>query len=162
MLILPLPVGLLLYVCLFFLIWKHMIWKDISLWASVVALSVKKSACSAGDPSLIPESGRSPGEGIVYALQYSWVSLVSQMVKNPTAIQQTWVRSLGQEDPLEEGMARHSSSLAQKIPWTEKPGGLQSIRSQSWTRLNNYACRVPTVTPHLVYGEIIICFLNQR
>ena len=72
----------------------------------------KESACGAGDPSLIPESGRSPGEGIVYPLQYSWASLVSQMVKNPTAIQETWVRSLGQEDPLEEGMARHSSSLA--------------------------------------------------
>ena len=72
----------------------------------------KESACGAGDPSLIPESGRSAGEGIVYPLQYSWASLVSQMVKNPTAIQETWVRSLGQEDPLEEGMARHSSSLA--------------------------------------------------
>ena len=51
----------------------------------------KESACSAGDPSLIPESRRSPGEGIVYPLQYSWASLVAQMVKNPTAMQETWV-----------------------------------------------------------------------
>ena len=55
------------------------------------------------------------------------------MVKNPSAIQETQearVRSLGQEDPLEEGMATHSSILAWRIPWTEEPGGLQSIGSQ--------------------------------
>ena len=54
-------------------------------------------------------------------------------VKNPPAtqeLQETWVRSLGGEDPLEEGMATHSSSLAWRIPWTEEPGGLQSIQSQ--------------------------------
>ena len=45
--------------------------------------------------------------------------------------QETWVRSLSQEDPLEEGMATHSSILAWRIPWTEEPGGLQSMRSQS-------------------------------
>ena len=52
------------------------------------------------------------------------------MVKNPTAMQETQVRSLGQDDPLEEGMATHSSSLAWKIPWTEEPGGLQSMVSR--------------------------------
>ena len=52
------------------------------------------------------------------------------MVKNLPAIQKMWIRSLGQEDPLEEEMATHSSILARKIPWTEKPGGLQSIGSQ--------------------------------
>ena len=46
------------------------------------------------------------------------------MVKNPLAIQETWVRSLGQEDPLEKGMATHSSIFALSIPWTEEPGGL--------------------------------------
>ena len=51
------------------------------------------------------------------------------MVKDLPAIQETWVQSLGQEDPLEEGMATHSSILAWRIPWTEEPGGLQSIRS---------------------------------
>ena len=65
---------------------------------------------------LIPESERSPGEGVGYPLQYSWASLVVQMVKNPPVMQETWARSLGWEDPLEEGMGTHSSVLAQKIP----------------------------------------------
>ena len=54
-------------------------------------------------------------------------SLVSQMVKNLPAMQKTWVQSLGREDPLENRMANHSSILAWKIPWTEEPGGLQSV-----------------------------------
>ena len=57
-------------------------------------------------------------------------SLVAQMVKNPTAMWENWVPSLGWEDPLEEGMATHSSILVWEIPWTEEPGGLQSMRSQ--------------------------------
>ena len=52
------------------------------------------------------------------------------MVKNSPAMQETWIQSLGQEDPLEEGMATDSSILAWKIPWTEEPGGLQSMGSQ--------------------------------
>ena len=63
-------------------------------------------------------SGRSPGEGIGYPLQYSWASLVVQLVKNPPAMKETWVRSLGWEDPLEKGKATHSSTLAWRIPWT--------------------------------------------
>ena len=65
---------------------------------------------------MIPESGSSPGEGIVYPLQYSWASLVAQMEKNPPALWDTWVQSLGWEDPLEEGMATHSSILEWRIP----------------------------------------------
>ena len=61
----------------------------------------KESACNAGDPSSIPGLGRSPGEGIGYPFQYSWASLVAQMVKNPPTIQETWVQYLGWEDPLE-------------------------------------------------------------
>ena len=57
------------------------------------------------------------------------------MVKNPPAKQETWVRSLGWEDPLEDGMAIHSSILAWEIPWTEEPARLQS--QKSWTRLTN-------------------------
>ena len=72
----------------------------------------KESACNAGDLSLIPGSGRSPGEGIGYPLQYSWASLVAQLVKNPPAMWETWVQSLGWEDPLEKGKATHSSILA--------------------------------------------------
>ena len=55
---------------------------------------------------------------------------MAQRVKNPPAMLETWVRSLSQEDPLEKGMATHSSILAWRIPWTEGPGGLQSIGSQ--------------------------------
>ena len=76
---------------------------------------------------MIPKSGRSPGEGIGYPLQYSWASLMTQMVKNPPAMWETWVQSLGWEDPLEEGMATHSSILAWRILWTEEPGRLQSM-----------------------------------
>ena len=60
----------------------------------------------------------SPGDGIGYPLQYSWASLVAQLVRNPPAMQETWVRSLGWEDPLEKGKAAHSSILAWRIPWT--------------------------------------------
>ena len=78
----------------------------------------EESACNAGDPALIPGSGWSPGEGIGYPLWYSWASRVAQLVKNLPAIQETWVRSLGWEDPLEKGKATHSSILAWRIPGT--------------------------------------------
>ena len=60
----------------------------------------------------------------------SWVSLVSQLVKNLPAMQETWVRCLGHEDPLEKEMVTYSSILAWEIPWSEGPGGLQSKGSQ--------------------------------
>ena len=63
----------------------------------------KESICNAGDTSSIPESGRSPGEGIGYPLQYSSASLVAQLVKSPPAVQETLVQFLGQEDALEKG-----------------------------------------------------------
>ena len=63
----------------------------------------KESACNAGDPSSIPGSGRSFGEGIGYPLQCSWASLVAQLVKTLPAMQETLVRYLGQEDPLKKG-----------------------------------------------------------
>ena len=72
----------------------------------------KESACKAGDPGSIPESGRSAREGIGYPLQCSWASLVAQLVKNLPAMLETWTQSLGWEDPLEKGKATHSSILA--------------------------------------------------
>ena len=90
----------------------------------------KESACSAGDPGLTPGLGRSTGKGIGYPLEYSWASLVAQLVKNLPGMWETWVRSLGQEDPLEKEMATHSSTLAWKIPWREESGGLQSMGLQ--------------------------------
>ena len=71
-----------------------------------------ESTCSAGDPGSIPGSGRAAGDGIGYPLQYSWASLLAQLVKNPPAVWEIWVQSLGWEDPLEKGKATHSSILA--------------------------------------------------
>ena len=82
----------------------------------------KESICNAEDPSSIPGLGRSPGEGIDYPLQYSWTSLVVQLVKNLPAMQETWLPSLGWEDSLEKGTAIHSSILAWIILWTEELG----------------------------------------
>ena len=72
----------------------------------------KESACNAGHPGSRPGSGRSTEEGIGYPLQYSWASLIAQLVKNVPAMQETYVRSLGWEDPLEKGKATHSGILA--------------------------------------------------
>ena len=71
----------------------------------------KESACNVEDPGSIPGSGRSPGEGIGYSLQYSWASLAAQLEKNLPEIRETWVRSLGWEDPPEKVKATHSSGL---------------------------------------------------
>ena len=76
----------------------------------------KESVCNAGDPGSIPGLGRSPGEGIGYPLQYSWASLVAQTLKNPPAMWETWVHSLGWHNPLEERMATHSCILFWRIP----------------------------------------------
>ena len=76
----------------------------------------KEFACSAGDPGSIPGLGRPTAEEIGYPLQYSWASLVAQLVKNLPAMRKTRVRSLGGEDLLEEGMATDSSILAWRIP----------------------------------------------
>ena len=88
----------------------------------------KESACNAGDPGLIPGLGRSAGEGIGYPLQYSWASLAAQLVKNLPAVQETWVHSLGWEDPLEKGKATHSSVLTWRIPWTIQSMEYQRVR----------------------------------
>ena len=75
---------------------------------------------------MIPGSGRSAGEGIGYPLQYSWASLVAQLVKNPLAMRETWVRSLGWEDPLEKGKERLPTPVfwPGESPWTKEAGGV--------------------------------------
>ena len=86
---------------------------------SLVSSAGKEFTCNAGDPGLIPGSGRSGGEGTGYPLQYSWVSLVAQLVKKyPPVMQETWVRFLGSEDRLVKGKATHSSILVWRSPWT--------------------------------------------
>ena len=93
----------------------------------------KESACNAGDPGSIPALGRSTGEGLGYPPQYSWASLVVRLVKNPPATRETWVQSLGWEDPLEKGKATRSSILAWRIPWTTVHGV-----KKSQTQLSNF------------------------
>ena len=80
--------------------------------------AVKESTCSAGDLHLISGLGRSAGEKMGYPLQYSWASLVAQLIKNLPAVWETWGWSLGWEDPLENWTPTHSSILAWRIPWT--------------------------------------------
>ena len=95
----------------------------------------KESTCNSGDLGLIPGLGRSAGEGISFPLQYSWASLVDQTVKNPPAMQETWVRSLGWEDPLEEGMATHSSILAWRITMDKRSMvGYSPWGSKEWDK----------------------------
>ena len=111
----------------------------------------KESACNAGDSGSIPVSARFPGEGIGYLLQYSWVSLLTQMVKNPPATQKTWVRSLDWEDPLEEGKATHSSILAWRIPsdrgaWLAIAYGV----AKSWTQLSDFYFSLLWIQPMLL------------
>jgi len=133
-------------------------WSDLA--PTLVALVVKNPHAKARDPGWIPGLGSSPREGIGYPLQYSWASLGAQMVKNPPTMPETWVRSLGWEDPLEEGMATHSSILAWRIPWAEETGGLQSMRSQrvghDW--VTKYTHAGLRLRPELGWGSQENCF----
>ena len=96
-------------------------------------------------------------------------SLVAQMVKNPPAMWDTWVQSLGWEDPLEEGMATHSNILAWRIPRTEEPGGLWSMVhgvATSWTRLKRlstcqYRMQIPSIL-HLPIKHLRSSVLSHR
>ena len=110
----------------------------------------REFTCNAGDPSSIPGLGRSPGEGIGYPLQYSWASLVAQLVKNPPAMRETSVWFLGWEDPLEKGKATYSRILAWRIPWIEKADRLQFMVSQrighNWSNLAEKAMALHSST----------------
>ena len=118
----------------------------------------KESTCNAGDPNLIPGSGRSTGEGTSYPLQYSWASLMTQLVKNLSAMQDTWILSLGWQDPLEKEKATHSSFLA----WRKV--------AKSWTRLSDFddttlsgvsvSCQT-YVEKHLSKLTLLICKMGN-
>ena len=117
----------------------------------------KGSACNARDPGSIPGSGRSPGEGIGCPLQYSWASLVAQLVKNPPAMHEIWVLSLGWEDPLEKDKATHSSILAWRIPWT-----VHGV-AKSWTPLSDFHFTIcnPRIEPRSPRCRILYCLSPQ-
>ena len=99
----------------------------------------KESTHNAGDPGSIPGLERSPGEEIGYPLQYSGASLMAQMVKNPPAVWQTWVQSLGWQDHLEEGKATHFSILTWRIPM-DRGAWWATVHAdlKSWTQLRDF------------------------
>ena len=112
-------------------------------------------ACNTEDPGSISGLGRSAGEGKGYPLQYSWAFLVAQLVKNPSAMWETWVRSLGWEDPQEKGKATHSSILAWRIPWTM---GLQRV-GHDWATKHSTFANLSDLMFLLCY---IVNFLRQE
>ena len=93
---------------------------------------------------MIPGLGRSPGEGIGYPRQYSWASLVAQMVKNLPVMQETQVQSLSLEDPLEKGMATHSSILADdsmdRGAWRATVPGVANSQTRLSTHTHTILC----------------------
>ena len=138
----------------------------------------KESACSAGDPGMFPVLGRSAREGIGDPLQYSWASLVAQLVKNLPAMREAWVQSLVWEDPPEKGKAIHSVFWPGEFhgpysPWGRKESDMTeqlSLGSQhnsismllgsscpqgtscvySFVRLVKNICRILEITGHSV------------
>ena len=106
----------------------------------------KESTCNTGDPGLMPGLGRSPREGIGYPFQYSWASLVAQLVKNPSTMWETWVQSLGWEDPLKKkGTATHSSILAWRIQTTKR---IQGHKESDTTEQLSHFTRMVLVMVH--------------
>ena len=93
-----------------------------------------------------------------FCITDSVTSLVTQAVKNLPAIQKMQVQSLGQEDPLEKGMATHSSILPWRIPWTEEPGGLQFIGSQSQTQLKQLSTHAQTFSSISITIKCTECY----
>ena len=91
-----------------------------------------------------------------HSVNISRASLVAQRVKDPPAMQETrvqsWVQSLGQEDPLEKGMATHSSILAWRIPWTEEPGGLHRVAESDMTERLTFTFTLSNVPGNLLSG----------
>ena len=116
-------------------------WTQLSDWTErrIPCSSVgKESTCNAGDLGSTPGLGRSTGEGMGYLLQYSWASLVAQLVNNPPAIWGTWVQSLGWDGPLKKGKAIHSSILAWRVPWTIQSMRSQRVRHDWWQITKKY------------------------
>ena len=131
----------------------------------------KESTCNAVDPGSIAGSGRSAGEGIGYLLQDCSASLVAQLVKTLGAMQETWVWSLGWENPLEKGKATLSNILAWRIPWTERLAlSLFTGPLSRWSNLvpQNVNCHINNFhTDYLLkwqyfkHNELDTCIKNQ-
>ena len=109
--------------------------------AYVLSSSVgKESSYNAGDPGSIPGLGRSAGERIGYLLQYSWASLVVQLVKNLLVMQENWVWSLGWEDRLEKGKAIHSLFWSGEFHGLYSPWGPKESEMTEWLSLSHCTC----------------------
>ena len=106
--------------------WESVFWRHLVIYFPHRSVG-KEFTCNAGDPGSISGSGRSAGEGKGYPLQYSWASLVAQLVKNLPAMRETWVPPLGWVDPLDKG-STPSSILTWRIPWTLWSVGSQRVR----------------------------------
>ena len=116
------------------------------IWFSLVSSAGKEFTCNAGDPGLIPGSGRSSREGMGYPFQYSWASLVAQLGKNPPPMWDTWARSLGWKDPLErEWLPTQYSCLENSMDYT-----VHGV-AKSWTRLSNFHFHV--------YIHVFMCYM---
>ena len=119
-----------------YLHWKHGVLATRPLGKSPLGMSIAQCLWSTCLPAGVVDTGahheinKVPLLGASVPLTLFYWGMVAQTVKNLPAIQETGVPSLGREDPLEKGMATHSSILAQKIPWTEEPGEIQSMGSQ--------------------------------
>ena len=127
------------------------------------------------DTQMIPVSGRSPGEGIGYPLQYSWASLVAHLVKNLPAMRETRVWSLGWEEPPEKGKATHASILAWRIPGTTQSMGSQKVR-HDWVTFTSlsipllHSTRLSKCTHFsfsfnalkFIYSVFIYCCVSRR
>ena len=126
------------YLCLWFMLFyapgRNVNWEDHLVNPRAIFGFWVHWVCISNVPSVKTQSCLWAGIILTHILWFSIVidraSLIAQSVKNVPAMQETWVRFLGREEPLEKEMATHSSILAWKIPWTEEPGGLQYMGSQ--------------------------------
>ena len=140
------------------------------LWGFPHSSAGKESAYNAVDPSSIPESGRSAGEGIGYPLQYFWASLVAQLVKNLPAVWETWAQSLSWEDSLEKEKATHSSILTWRIPrglqrvrhdWATFTSLIQTFSHSDFFSNCRNKIRTQDAKGHLIRGFYLLPFLQR-
>ena len=131
----------------------------------------KEFACNARDPDSIPRSGRSPGEGIGCPLQCSWAYLVAQLVKNPPAMQETWVWPWIRKIPWRRAWQPTPVFLPGESPWTEEPSRLHSMGLQrvghDWTSKHSTVyyvkvtlCLSHPLLPHCVQKSILLACVS--
>ena len=128
-------------------------WTILASWGFPDSLAGKESTCNAGNPGPISGLGRSAGEAIGYPLQYSWASLVTQLVKNLPAMWETWVQCLDWGDLLEKRKATHSSILAWRIPRTEQSWGHKESYMTECLSLSLSSWPVKTKQPETKWAE---------